>query len=106
MKLNLMVVGTASGVGKVLLWLDYVDFLQKSIKVCPFKSQNMSLNSFVTKDGKEMGRAQVVQAHACYLEPQVEMNPILLKPSGNNKIQVIIKGKAEYNMSGIEYNNF
>lgn len=107
MKLNLMVVGTASGVGKSTLVAGLCRlFAKKNIKVCPFKSQNMSLNSFVTKDGKEMGRAQVVQAHACYLEPQVEMNPILLKPSGNNKIQVIIKGKAEYNMSGIEYNNF
>lgn len=51
----------------------------------------MSLNSFVTKDGKKWVEAQVVQAHACYLEPQVEMNPILLKPSSNNKIRVIIK---------------
>ena len=66
----------------------------------------MALNSYITKDGKEMGRAQVVQAEAAGLDPDVNMNPILLKPSTMNKIQIIVCGKSIGNMSGIEYNKF
>lgn len=104
---NLMIVGTASGVGKstVVAGLCRV-FKNRNYRVFPFKSQNMALNSYVTKDGYEMGRAQVIQAYACGLEPDVIMNPILLKPSGNNKIQVILNGKVFANMTGREYNEF
>ncbi|MCI7224049.1 cobyric acid synthase [Fusobacterium sp.] len=104
-KKNIMIVGTSSGAGKSLLVTALCRiFFKDGFKVSPFKSQNMALNSYITKDGKEMGRAQVVQAEASSLEPDVNMNPILLKPSTMNKIQVIIQGKSIGNMSGIEYN--
>ncbi len=104
---NLMVVGTASGVGKSATVTALCRILQKEgYSVCPFKSQNMALNSYVTKDGKEMGRAQAVQAEAIGLEPQAWMNPILLKPSGDKKIQIIIEGKAIGNVTGPEYHRF
>lgn len=72
----------------------------------PFKSQNMALNSFITSEGKEMGRAQVVQAEAAGVEPSVEMNPILIKPTTDSKAQVIINGEVYGNMSAIEYHEF
>lgn len=107
MKKNLMVVGTSSGAGKSLLVTALCKiFFDRGYKVCPFKSQNMALNSFVTKEGLEMGRSQVIQARACNLEPLAKMNPILLKPAGNNKIQVILEGKSIGNMSGLEYSSF
>jgi len=106
-KANLMVVGTSSGAGKSLFVTALCRiFYKDKYKVSPFKSQNMALNSYITKDGKEMGRAQVVQAEASGLEPEVEMNPILLKPSSMNKIQIIVCGKSIGNMSGIEYNQY
>ncbi len=71
--------------------------------MAPFKAQNMSLNSFVTRDGREMGRAQVVQAQACRLEPDVRMNPILLKPNSDTGCQVIVRGKPLGNMRVGEY---
>ncbi|WP_405350279.1 cobyric acid synthase [Fusobacterium animalis] len=106
-KANLMVVGTSSGAGKSLFVTALCRiFYKDKYKVSPFKSQNMALNSYITKDGKEMGRAQVVQAEASGLEPEVEMNPILLKPSSMNKIQIIVCGKSIGNMSGTEYNQY
>lgn len=104
---NIMVVGTSSGAGKSMIVTGLCRALTKDgYKVSPFKSQNMALNSFVTKLGLEMGRAQVVQAYACGIEPEAYMNPILLKPTTDRKIQVIVNGKSIGNMSGIEYGKF
>ena len=69
-------------------------FAQDGYRVAPFKSQNMALNSFITRDGLEMGRAQVVQAQAAGMEPDVRMNPILLKPSSDMGSQVIVNGEV------------
>ena len=71
--------------------------------MAPFKSQNMALNSFITEDGLEMGRAQVVQAEAAGVAPQVEMNPILLKPTNDTGSQVILNGEVAGVMSAAEY---
>lgn len=102
-----MVVGTSSGSGKSITVTALCRVLTKDgYKVSPFKSQNMALNSFVTKSGLEMGRAQVVQAYACMIEPEAYMNPILLKPTTDRKIQIIVNGKSIGNMSGIEYGKF
>lgn len=104
---NIMVMGTSSGAGKSITVAGLCRVLTKDgYRVSPFKSQNMALNSFVTKSGLEMGRAQVVQAHACNIDPEAYMNPILLKPTTNRKIQVIVNGKSIGNMSGIEYGKF
>lgn len=101
---NLMIYGTGSDVGKSIITTGICRILkQDGFKVCPFKSQNMALNSYITKDGKEMGRAQVVQAEASGLEPEVYMNPILLKPSTDRKSQVILHGKVFKNMNAQEY---
>lgn len=103
----IMIQGTASSVGKSLITAGLCRiFKQDGLKVAPFKSQNMALNSFITREGKEMGRAQVVQAEAAGIEPDVEMNPILLKPTTDQKAQVIIKGEVYGNMSAVEYHNF
>ena len=102
-----MVVGTSSGAGKSITVTALCRALTKDgYKVSPFKSQNMALNSFVTKSGLEMGRAQVVQAYACMIEPEAYMNPILLKPTTDRKVQIIVNGKSIGNMSGIEYGKF
>ena len=99
-----MIQGTASHVGKSVLVAALCRiFKQDGYQCVPFKSQNMALNSFVTKDGGEMGRAQVVQAQAAGLEPTVEMNPILLKPTGQASSQVIVLGKPVGNFSAQEY---
>ncbi len=101
---NIMVMGTASSAGKSLLVTGLCRvFYQDGYKVAPFKSQNMSLNSFITDEGLEMGRAQVVQAEACNILPKVMMNPILLKPTANNNSQVILHGKAISNMNAKNY---
>ena len=76
---------------------------QDGYRVAPFKSQNMALNSFITRDGLEMGRAQVMQAEAAGIEPDAAMNPILLKPPNDTGSQVIINGRSVGNMSAVEY---
>ena len=91
---TLMVQGTGSGVGKSILTAAICRYFYKSgFKVAPFKAQNMALNSFVTEKGDEIGRAQAFQAEACGISPDVLMNPILMKPSGDNNSQVILMGK-------------
>ena len=101
---SIMLMGTSSHVGKSIITTALCRiFHQEGRKVVPFKAQNMALNSYVTKDGREMGRAQVAQAEAAGLEPMVDMNPVLLKPTGNSCSQVVINGKAVGNMSAREY---
>lgn len=101
---SIMIQGTGSHVGKSILVCALCRILkQDGYRVAPFKAQNMALNSFVTKDGKEMGRAQVAQAEAAGIEPVIEMNPILLKPTGDCGSQVIIMGKPVGNMTAREY---
>lgn len=103
----IMVQGTASSVGKSVITAGLCRVFSKDgYRVAPFKSQNMALNSFITKDGKEMGRAQVVQAEAAGIEPAVEMNPILLKPSADTKAQVIVNGEVFKNMPAMEYHEY
>jgi len=100
----LMLQGTSSHVGKSILTAALCRiFLRDGRRVAPFKAQNMALNSFVTADGLEMGRAQVAQAEAANLLPRVEMNPVLLKPTGNQSSQVIINGRAVGVMSAAAY---
>ncbi|WP_053956631.1 cobyric acid synthase [Inediibacterium massiliense] len=104
---SLMFQGTASSVGKSLLTAAFCRiFYEDGYKVAPFKSQNMALNSYITKEGLEMGRAQVVQAEASSIEPSVLMNPVLLKPTTDKKCQVILNGKVYKNMSAAEYHDF
>jgi len=100
----LMFQGTSSNAGKSVLAAALCRILfQDGYRVAPFKAQNMSLNSFVTLDGKEMGRAQVLQAQACKLEPNVLMNPVLLKPSTDTGSQVIVHGHPVRNMEVQDY---
>ncbi len=102
---SLMIQGTSSHVGKSVAVAAICRILkQDGYSVCPFKSQNMALNSFVTASGGEMGRAQVVQAGACGLEPEVFMNPVLIKPVADTRAQIIFMGKVLKNMSASEYN--
>ena len=101
---NIMIQGTMSNAGKSLLAAGLCRvFKEDGYSVAPFKSQNMALNSFITKDGGEMGRAQVVQAEAAGISPDTRMNPILLKPTTDVGSQVILNGKAIGNMSAMEY---
>ncbi len=101
---NIMIQGTMSGVGKSAITAGLCRiFMQDGLHPAPFKSQNMALNSYITQDGLEMGRAQVMQAYAAGLEPQCEMNPILLKPTDDTGSQVIVNGRATGNMSAKEY---
>lgn len=103
---KIMIQGTASSVGKSLIVAALCRiFKQDGYSVCPFKSQNMSLNSYITLDGKEMGRAQVLQAYAAGLEPEVYMNPILLKPTSDKKCQIIVNGKVYGNSTAMGYHN-
>ena len=101
---NIMIQGTMSNVGKSLLAAALCRiFRQDGYSVAPFKSQNMALNSFITADGGEMGRAQVVQAEAAGITPDVRMNPILLKPTTDVGSQVIVSGRVQGNMRAMEY---
>ena len=100
----IMVQGTMSGAGKSLLTAALCRiFLQDGLRVAPFKSQNMALNSYVTPDGLELGRAQAMQAEAAGLECDVRMNPILLKPSSEMGSQVIVNGEVRGQYSAKEY---
>ena len=100
----IMVQGTMSGAGKSLLCAALCRiFAQDGYRAAPFKSQNMALNSHVTRDGLEMGRAQAVQAQAAGAEPDVRMNPVLLKPSSDTGSQVIVLGEVRGHMSAAEY---
>ena len=101
---NIMIQGTMSNAGKSLLAAGLCRVLrQDGYRVAPFKSQNMALNSFITREGGEMGRAQVVQAEAAGIAPDVRMNPILLKPTTDMGSQVIVGGRALGNMGAMEY---
>ncbi len=101
---TIMFQGTSSHVGKSILTTALCRiFKQDGYRVTPFKAQNMALNSYVTPSGGEMGRAQVAQAEAAGLEPSVEMNPVLLKPTGNSRSQVIVMGRPIGVMSASEY---
>lgn len=101
---NLMIQGTMSNAGKSLLVAGILRVLQQDgYRAAPFKSQNMALNSYITGEGLEMGRAQVMQAEAAGIEPQVCMNPILLKPTSDVGSQVIVNGEVKGNYSAAEY---
>ena len=101
---SIMIQGTMSNAGKSILAVGLCRVLkQDGFRVAPFKSQNMALNSFITRDGLEMGRAQVMQAEAAVVEPDVCMNPILLKPTNDTGSQVIVNGEPVGTMSAVEY---
>ncbi len=102
-----MVQGTTSDAGKSMLVAGICRVLyRKGIKVAPFKPQNMALNSAVTVDGGEIGRAQAVQAQACHIEPHTDMNPVLLKPNSDTGCQVIIHGKVVGNQEAAAYHDY
>ena len=104
MAVNIMIQGTMSNAGKSLIAAGLCrGFMQDGYRVAPFKSQNMALNSYITDEGLEMGRAQVVQAEACGKKPSVLMNPILLKPTTDVGSQVIVNGKSRGNMKAADY---
>lgn len=101
---SLMIQGTCSNAGKSLLTAGLLRiFTQDGYNCAPFKSQNMALNSYITPEGFEMGRAQVMQAEACRKAPDVRMNPILLKPTGDMGSQVIVNGEVTGNQTAAEY---
>jgi adenosylcobyric acid synthase len=103
---TLMIQGTGSGVGKSVITAALCRiFFQDGYSTAPFKAQNMALNSFVTRDGGEIGRAQAVQAAAAKIEPTVDMNPVLMKPSSDRRAQIILHGKPIGNFSAAEYSS-
>ncbi|MGE7957180.1 cobyric acid synthase [Pseudomonas sp. NPDC089530] len=104
---TLMVQGTTSDAGKSTLVTALCRWLtRQGVSVVPFKPQNMALNSAVTADGGEIGRAQAVQAQAAYLEPHTDMNPVLLKPNSDTGAQVIIHGRAVTTMNAVAYHDY
>jgi len=104
MSRSLMIVGTASHVGKSILVTALCRILyQDGVHAAPFKSQNMALNSYVCRDGSEIGRAQAAQAEAAGIEPEGDMNPILLKPTSDRRIQVVLHGRVHGTMTAAEY---
>ncbi|MDH2429694.1 cobyric acid synthase [Sphaerisporangium sp. TRM90804] len=99
-----LVAGTTSDAGKSVVTAGVCRWLaRRGVRVAPFKAQNMSLNSFVTADGAEIGRAQVAQAYAAGVEPTADMNPILLKPGGERRSQVVVMGKPLAEVDAMEY---
>ncbi|MGQ0812236.1 MAG: cobyric acid synthase, partial [Nitrospiraceae bacterium] len=101
---TLMIQGTASHVGKSVLVSALCRlFVRQGLRVAPFKAQNMSNNSFVTPDGKEIGRAQAVQAAACRLEPRTDFNPVLIKPEGEQRAQVVVEGEVAGSLVASEF---
>lgn len=104
---SLMMMGTASSVGKSTLCAAVLRIMkQDGLRAAPFKAQNMALNSFATREGLEMGRAQVTQAEAAGMESSVRMNPVLLKPTSDRRSQVIVNGKPIGTMSAMEYEQY
>jgi adenosylcobyric acid synthase len=104
---TLMIQGTTSDAGKSTLVTGLCRVLaRRGIRVAPFKPQNMALNSAVTIDGGEIGRAQAVQAQACFLQPHTDMNPVLLKPNSDTGAQVIIQGRALTEMDARAYHDY
>ncbi|MEQ0235786.1 cobyric acid synthase [Klebsiella sp. CN_Kp116] len=107
MTLAIMLQGTASDVGKSVLVAGLCRiFYQDGQRTAPFKSQNMALNSGITPDGKEMGRAQIFQAEAAGIAPDVRMNPVLLKPTSDRKAQVVLMGKVATDMDAVSYHEY
>ncbi|MBR2736440.1 MAG: cobyric acid synthase [Firmicutes bacterium] len=104
---SIMIQGTMSNAGKSLITAGLCRiFRQDGYRPAPFKSQNMALNSFITADGKEIGRAQAVQAEAAGTDPQTDMNPILLKPTTEKGSQVIVNGEVRCSMDAADYFEF
>ncbi|MBS4749703.1 cobyric acid synthase [Granulicatella sp. zg-ZJ] len=104
---SIMVQGTASDAGKSIIVAGLCRiFKQDGLSVVPFKSQNMALNSFITKKGAEMGRAQVFQSEAAGVDPDVRMNPVLLKPTSDRKSQIVFMGEVLTDMDAVEYHEF
>src|SRR5262245_30529696 len=101
---TLMIQGTGSHVGKSVLTAALCrSFLRRGLRVAPFKAQNMSNNSFVTPDGKEIGRAQAVQAAACRLAPRADFNPILIKPESDRTAQLVVGGEVAGSLSAKDF---
>jgi adenosylcobyric acid synthase len=100
----LLVTGTRSDAGKSTIVAGLCRWLaRQGVSVAPFKAQNMSLNSFVTADGAEIGRAQAAQAAAAGIEPTADMNPILLKPGGERRSQLVVLGRADAEADAVGY---